>query len=119
MSLRVYVVEDSPLVFERLQEAISENGASVVGYAEDATTAIAEIAALRPDAIIVELLQHVEPRSLLQGDVADDRVGPQRCNLGDCGSRVFGVSHDARAVLFDRLLEALEHERRVFNDVYA
>ena len=32
MPLRVYVVEDSPLVFERLQESIEENGASVVGH---------------------------------------------------------------------------------------
>jgi len=55
MSLRVYVVEDSPLVFERLQESIEENGASVVGHADDATTAIAEIAALRPDAIVVDI----------------------------------------------------------------
>ena len=55
MALRVYVVEDSALVFERLQESIEENGASVVGHAEDAPTAIAEIAALRPDAIIVDI----------------------------------------------------------------
>jgi DNA-binding NarL/FixJ family response regulator len=55
MPLRVYVVEDSPLVFERLQESIEENGASVVGHADDATTAVAEIAALRPDAVVVDI----------------------------------------------------------------
>ena len=55
MRLRVYVVEDSPLVFERLQESMEENGASVVGHADDATTAIAEIAALRPDAVVVDI----------------------------------------------------------------
>ena len=55
MPLRVYVVEDSPLVFERLQESMEENGASVVGHADDATTAIAEIAALRPDAVVLDI----------------------------------------------------------------
>jgi DNA-binding NarL/FixJ family response regulator len=55
MALRVYLVEDSPLVFERLQESMEEDGAKVVGHADDATTAIAEIAALRPDAVVVDI----------------------------------------------------------------
>ncbi len=55
MTLRVYVVEDSPLVFARLQESIEEDGAQVVGHADDATTAIAEIAELHPDAVVVDI----------------------------------------------------------------
>ena len=55
MALRVYLVEDSALVFQRLQESMEEDGATVVGHADDATTAIAEIAALHPDAVVVDI----------------------------------------------------------------
>ena len=55
MALRVYVVEDSPLVFERLQESLEENGARVIGHADDATSAFAEIARLRPDAVVLDI----------------------------------------------------------------
>ncbi len=49
------VVEDSPLVFERLRESMEEDGEKVVGHADAATIAIAEIAALRPDAVVVDI----------------------------------------------------------------
>lgn len=55
MPLRVYLVEDSALVFERLQESMEEDGATVVGHADDATTAIAEIAELHPDAVVLDI----------------------------------------------------------------
>ena len=55
MALRVYVVEDSPLVFERVQESLEENGAQVIGHADDATTAFAEIVELRPDAVVLDI----------------------------------------------------------------
>ncbi len=55
MPLRVYLVEDSALVFQRLQESMEEDGATVVGHADGATTAIAEIAALHPDAVVVDI----------------------------------------------------------------
>ena len=55
MGLRVYLVEDSALVCERLRESIEEIGARVVGYADDAPTAVAEIAAMRPDAVVVDI----------------------------------------------------------------
>jgi len=55
MSLRVYLVEDAPIVFERLQAYIHDEGATVVGHAEDAATAVAEIAALCPDAVVVDI----------------------------------------------------------------
>ena len=55
MSLRVYLVEDSPVVFERLQEYIHDEGATVVGHADDAATAVAEIAALCPDVVVVDI----------------------------------------------------------------
>ena len=55
MALRVYFVEDSALVFERLRESAEEVGAEVVGHAGDAPSAIAEIAALRPDIVVVDI----------------------------------------------------------------
>jgi DNA-binding NarL/FixJ family response regulator len=42
-------------VFERLQESVEEVGAQVIGHAEDAATAVAEIAELRPDAVVVDI----------------------------------------------------------------
>jgi DNA-binding NarL/FixJ family response regulator len=55
MSLHVYLVEDSPIMLERLLEVIRDVGATVEGHAEDATTAVGEIAALRPDVVIVDI----------------------------------------------------------------
>ena len=55
MAVRVYLVEDSALVFERLRESMEEVGARVVGHADDATTAIAAIGALRPDAVTIDI----------------------------------------------------------------
>ena len=55
MALRVYLVEDSQIVFERLQESMEEDGAKVVGHADDATTAISEIAELHPDAVVIDI----------------------------------------------------------------
>src|SRR5512141_3207829 len=55
MSLRVYLVEDCPLGRERLQESLQKDGATVVGHADDATTAITEIAALRPDVVVLDI----------------------------------------------------------------
>ncbi|HET7096101.1 MAG TPA: response regulator [Casimicrobiaceae bacterium] len=55
MPTRVYVVEDSQLVFERLQESMEEVGAKVVGHADAASTAVAQIGELRPDAVVVDI----------------------------------------------------------------
>jgi DNA-binding NarL/FixJ family response regulator len=55
VALRIYLVEDSALVFARLHEAMEELGAQLVGHADDAPTAITEIAALRPDAVIIDI----------------------------------------------------------------
>ncbi|MEO8304805.1 MAG: response regulator [Betaproteobacteria bacterium] len=55
MGLRVYVVEDSAIVFDRLQELLHEQGVQVVGHSDTAATAIVEIAALRPDVVVVDI----------------------------------------------------------------
>jgi DNA-binding NarL/FixJ family response regulator len=51
----VYLVEDSPIIRKLLIELIATTGATVVGYADTASAAIAEIAALRPDAVTIDL----------------------------------------------------------------
>jgi DNA-binding NarL/FixJ family response regulator len=52
----VYLVEDSPIVLRGLTELIEATGAAtVVGHADTASAAIADIAALHPDAVIVDI----------------------------------------------------------------
>jgi CheY-like chemotaxis protein len=61
-SLRVYLVEDSPMIRERVIEQIAENTASeIVGCAETEDDAMDGIRELQPDAIVLDL-------QLRQGD---------------------------------------------------
>ncbi|HEY3178989.1 MAG TPA: response regulator [Casimicrobiaceae bacterium] len=53
--IRVYLVEDSPIILQRLIELIEPTGATVVGHADTASAAIADIAALHPDAVTVDI----------------------------------------------------------------
>lgn len=55
MSLTVYVVDDSPLVRERIEALLMRiDGARIVGHAEDADEAIARIPALLPQVVILD-----------------------------------------------------------------
>jgi CheY-like chemotaxis protein len=51
----VFVVEDSPSIRNRLIELIEGSGAHVVGTADTAKAAIADIAALHPDAVTIDI----------------------------------------------------------------
>jgi DNA-binding NarL/FixJ family response regulator len=51
----VYVVEDSPIFRKILFELIVATGATVVGHADTASVAIAEIAALHPDVVTIDI----------------------------------------------------------------
>jgi DNA-binding NarL/FixJ family response regulator len=51
----VYLVEDSPIISKLLIELIETTGATVVGQADTASAAIADIAALHPDAVTIDL----------------------------------------------------------------
>jgi DNA-binding NarL/FixJ family response regulator len=54
--LRVFLVEDSPLVRERLEEMVAAiDGALSVGYAVDATQAVKSILETRPDAVVLDI----------------------------------------------------------------
>jgi len=56
MKPSVYLVEDSPIIRRLLVELIEDVGAAtVVGHAETASTAISEIAALHPDAVMIDI----------------------------------------------------------------
>jgi DNA-binding NarL/FixJ family response regulator len=51
----VYLVEDSPIILKLLTELIEATGGSVVGHADSANAAIAEIGALHPDAVTIDI----------------------------------------------------------------
>ena len=54
--LRVFVVEDSPMIRERLVSLLSPvAGAQLVGFADRSEDAINEIVKLRPDAVVLDL----------------------------------------------------------------
>jgi DNA-binding NarL/FixJ family response regulator len=54
--LRVYLVEDSPAVRERLEDLINSiSGACSIGHAAGANEAIGEILAQHPDAVVLDI----------------------------------------------------------------
>lgn len=54
--LTVYLVDDSPLVVERLVDMLARmNGATLLGHAAGAATATAEILALAPQVVLLDL----------------------------------------------------------------
>jgi DNA-binding NarL/FixJ family response regulator len=53
--LRVYLVEDSPIVCSLLEEFIEATGATVVGHADSAPEALSDIISLHPDAAIIDI----------------------------------------------------------------
>jgi len=56
MKPSVYLVEDSPIILRLLMELIEAAGAAtIVGHADTASAAIADIAALHPDAVTVDI----------------------------------------------------------------
>ena len=53
--LQVFIVEDSPLVRDRLDAAIVAAGGIVVGHSEAANDAIAGLATAQPDLVIIDI----------------------------------------------------------------
>lgn len=53
--LQVYVVEDSPIVQRLLASAIKAAGAEMDGCSDDAQAAIADLFALQPDLILIDI----------------------------------------------------------------
>jgi len=52
--LRVFVVEDSGLIRERVEDMVAQAGALVAGHAAGVATAIEGIRELRPDVVILD-----------------------------------------------------------------
>jgi DNA-binding NarL/FixJ family response regulator len=53
--LQVYVVEDSPILQQLLASAVAAAGAELSGCSADAETAIADLFALEPDVILIDI----------------------------------------------------------------
>ena len=54
--LRVFVIEDSPILLERIVEAIADQPLlALVGTAETEREALSEIARLQPEAVVVDI----------------------------------------------------------------
>lgn len=53
--LRVYVVEDSPIMLQLLTSAIEGAGADLVGHSANAQPAINEISVFKPDLIVIDI----------------------------------------------------------------
>ena len=53
--LRVYVVEDSPIIQRLLASKIEAAGAKLLGQSAEAKTAIAELALLQPDLVVIDI----------------------------------------------------------------
>ena len=55
MKTGVYLVEDSEIMSTLLHELLEGNGASIVGHADTAQTAIADVARVKPDVVVVDI----------------------------------------------------------------
>lgn len=74
-SLKVFLVEDSPLLRSRLDAMLVAAGAQVVGHAAGALQAIAAILAALPDAVVLDL--HLEQGSGFDVMKALQKSAPQ------------------------------------------
>jgi two-component system, OmpR family, response regulator len=54
-SLQVYIVEDSLILQRLLTSAIDAAGADAIGCSADAETAIADLFAMQPDVVVIDL----------------------------------------------------------------
>ena len=84
--LQVYVVEDSPIIRRLLASTVEAAGAELVGYSADALTAIADLGALQPDLILIDI-------SLDSGSGFDVLRALQERNLGPSAIKVVLTNH--------------------------
>jgi CheY-like chemotaxis protein len=84
--LQVYVVEDSPIIRRLLGSTIEATGAELIGYSANALTAIADLGALQPDLILIDI-------SLDSGSGFDVLRALQERNLGPSAIKVVLTNH--------------------------
>lgn len=53
--LRVYLVEDSPILRALFSAAITEAGAQIVGWTAQSAKAISDLSELRPDVVMIDI----------------------------------------------------------------
>lgn len=76
MQLRIFIVEDSPIMRGVLNDLLVQAGADVVGQADNAAQAIRDIKRLDPDAIIVDIgLRRGTGFDVLRALERDERPG--------------------------------------------
>jgi len=124
--LQVYIVEDSPIVQRFLGSAIAAAGAELDGCSDDAQTAIADVSALQPDLILIDIslasgsgfdvLKALHEHSLVPEAVkvvltnhADDEYRNLSLRLG--ADRFFDKSSETSQAL--ALISTLAAERRL------
>lgn len=123
--LQVYIVEDSPIIQRLLASAIVAAGAELSGYSADAQTAVADLFALEPDLILIDIrlasgsgfdvLRALQAHSLVPGAIkvvltnyADAEYQNLSVRLG--ADRFFDKSLEASKAL--ALINTLAAERR-------
>jgi DNA-binding NarL/FixJ family response regulator len=124
--LQVYIVEDSPIVQRLLGSAIAAAGAQLDGCSDDAQAAIADLSALQPDLILIDIslasgsgfdvLKALHDHSLVPDAIkvvltnhADDEYRNLSLQLG--ADRFFDKSSETSQAL--ALISTLATERRV------
>jgi DNA-binding NarL/FixJ family response regulator len=77
-TMKVFIVEDSAAIVDRLMTLLVEldHGVEVVGHAEDAPTAIAAIRRLKPDVVILDIRLTRGTGLDVLDQVKSDRRGP-------------------------------------------
>ena len=123
--LRVYIVEDSTIIRRLLASTIEAAGADLVGSSADAQSAIADLAVLRPDLILIDIrlssgsgfdvLRALQEQKLVSSAIkvvltnhASAEYQNLSLNLG--ANRFFDKSSETSQVL--ALINALAAERR-------
>jgi CheY-like chemotaxis protein len=75
--LRAYLVEDSSIMTDLLTGLLTNDGVLVIGNALDASTAVTEIKALRPDVVILDIaLREGNGFDVLKATRTPDADGP-------------------------------------------
>ena len=123
--LQVYIVEDSPIIQRLLTAAAMAAGAKVIGCSADAETAIADVFALEPDLIVIDIslasgsgfdvLRALQEHSLIPGAIkvvltnyASAEYESLSFSMGANG--FFNKASDTSQVL--ALIDALASEKR-------
>jgi DNA-binding NarL/FixJ family response regulator len=123
--LQVYVVEDSPIIRRLLGSTIEAAGAELIGSSASAQTAVADLAVLQPDLILIDIsldsgsgfdvLRALQERSLVPSAIkvvltnhANDEYQNLSLQLG--ANRFFDKASETSQVL--ALINALAAEKR-------